>query len=42
VRDERTRLPLDGLVLLDVRTDAPVVLARLPGVRVLTLVRHRY
>lgn len=42
MRADRLRLPLDGLMLPDARTGAPVVLAELPGVQVLTLVRHRY
>jgi hypothetical protein len=42
VRNERVRLPLRGLRLPDVRTGAPVDLGELPGVRVLTLIRHRF
>jgi hypothetical protein len=34
--------PLGGIVLTDVATGDPVDLGRLPGVRVLTLIRHRF
>lgn len=42
VRELRTDLPLAGVVLTDARTGAPVDLGRLGGVRVLTLIRHRF
>ena len=34
--------PLDGIVLTDVAAGEPVDLGRLAGVRVLTLIRHRF
>ncbi len=34
--------PLDGVVLTDVATGDPVDLAGLTGVRVVTLIRHRF
>ena len=39
-----TTAPIDlaGLSLPDSRTGAAVELSRLPGVHVLTLIRHRY
>lgn len=42
VRDNRSLLSLTGIVLPDVSTGAPVALTELPGVQVLSLVRHRY
>lgn len=42
MRELRTDLPLTGVVLTDVRTGDPVDLGRLGGVRVLTLIRHRF
>ena len=42
VRELPTDLPLAGVVLTDARTGAPVDLGRLGGVRVLTLIRHRF
>lgn len=42
VHELRTDLPLAGVVLIDVRTGDPVDLGRPDGVRVLTLIRHRF
>lgn len=42
MRDERVHLPLAGLRLTDARTGEPFDLGELPGVVVLTLIRHRY
>jgi len=42
VRDDLLRLPLEGLALPDARTGGSVVVRELPGVQVLTLIRHRY
>ncbi|HXV93117.1 MAG TPA: hypothetical protein VD813_07450 [Pseudonocardia sp.] len=42
MRDETVDLPLDGLALTDCRTGEPVHLGEPAGVRVLTLIRHRY
>ena len=42
VRELPTDLPLAGVVLTDAATGAPVDLGRLAGVRVLTLIRHRF
>ncbi len=42
MKDLRVDLPLTGLAPLDVATGRPLDLAALPGVTVLTLIRHRY
>lgn len=42
MRELPVDLPLAGVVLTDVSTGDPVDLGRLAGVRVVTLVRHRY
>jgi len=42
VRELRLDIPLDGIVLTDATTGDPVELARLAGVQVLTLIRHRF
>lgn len=42
MRDERADEPLDGIELTDVRSGAALDLGTLPGVQVLTLIRHRF
>lgn len=42
MRDERVHLPLAGISLPDAAGSAIVDLGALPGVWVLTLIRHRY
>ena len=42
MREHHIDVPLDGIVLTDVSTGDPVDLGRLPGVQVVTLIRHRY
>ena len=42
MREQHIDVPLDGVVLTDVSTGDPVDLRRLAGVRVLTLIRHRF
>jgi hypothetical protein len=42
VRELPLDTPLDGIALTDVATGEPVDLGRLTGVRVLTLIRHRF
>lgn len=42
MRERSTDIPLDGIVLTDVRTGDPVEPGHLPGVAVLTLIRHRF
>ncbi len=42
MRELHIDTPLDGIVLTDVATGDPVDLGRLAGVRVVTLIRHRF
>ena len=42
MRETAPDLPLDGIVLDDARTGQAVDLGRLPGVQVVTLIRHRH
>lgn len=42
MRDEKTDIPLEGIVLTDARTGEPVAIGALTGVHVLTLIRHRF
>ncbi len=42
MRDEKTDIALDGIVLTDVASGQPVDLGHLTGVQVLTLIRHRF
>jgi len=42
MRDEKVNLALDRIRLTDARAGTEVRLADLPGVWVLTLLRHRY
>lgn len=42
MRELATDIPLDGVAPTDVVTGEPVDLGRLPGVAVLTLIRHRF
>lgn len=42
MRDERVQLPLTGIRLPDARSGELLDLGRLPGVAVLTLIRHRF
>ncbi|WP_281424442.1 hypothetical protein [Pseudonocardia nigra] len=42
MRHESVRLRLAGIVLTDAGTGAPTDLTGLPGVAVLTLIRHRF
>lgn len=42
MRELRSDTPLADVVLTDVATAEPVDLGRLGGVRVLTLIRHRF
>jgi hypothetical protein len=42
VREEHLRYALGGIGLTDARTGLAVDLGRLPGVQVLSLIRHRY
>ncbi len=42
MREEKVHLALDGIRLTDARAATEVRLADLPGVWVLTLLRHRY
>lgn len=42
MREETTAIELGGTVLTEVRTGAPVDLGALPGVQVVTLIRHRF
>lgn len=42
MRELSVDIPLDGIVLTDVLTGDPVDLGRLTGVRVVSLIRHRF
>lgn len=42
MREDVTDTPLDGIVLTEVRTGAPIDLGLLQGVQVVTLIRHRF
>jgi hypothetical protein len=42
VRELAVDIPLDDILLTDVSSGEPVDLGLLTGVRVLTLIRHRY
>lgn len=42
MRELHIDIPLDGIVLTEVRTGDPVDLGRLAGVQVATLIRHRF
>lgn len=42
MREQHIDTDLRGVVLTDVSTGSPVDLGHLPGVRVLTLIRHRF
>jgi hypothetical protein len=42
VREQTVDLPLSGVLLPDARTGRQLDLHALPGVRVLTLIRHRF
>ena len=42
MREQHVDTDLDGIVLTDVSTGLPVDLGRLPGVEVVTLIRHRF
>ncbi|MGH3857737.1 MAG: hypothetical protein ACRDR6_30455 [Pseudonocardiaceae bacterium] len=42
MRDETVHLPLTGIRLTDARTGGFVELGELPGVRAITLIRHRH
>ena len=42
MRDQSIDVPLRGIVLTDVRSGQPIDVGLLPGVWVVTLIRHRY